>query len=204
MKNKKFKIEYLGDKEICLEKNENEASDRIDNCNQLINLIADKDRKFFSRQDNGNLAKFGFVDGKLIYFDAYTGMPIKKTYNSDKYKWKGKFSDGGTLQDVIQFMSVYILSGIPFFIWCLRINDWGYSDESVQIIKQEFLDLKICTKTNRFMFYLRHDNDRDIIFKFIDNSKELDKNKCIIVDTQVGDCEPYWLGEFNFIYSKYK
>ena len=100
---KKYKIIYLGDKKICLEKQDNTIFDRVEQCNKLINLIASKDRAFFKYGDN--IASFDMAsDKKLRYYDEYNNAEITRTHLEDTRKWKGwrNFNGGGTLQNVVR------------------------------------------------------------------------------------------------------
>jgi len=197
---KKYKIEFLGNKEICLEMKNNEISERVKNCNELINLIASYDRKFFKRESNGNIAKFDIIEGKLIYFDHYTNLPVKNTSLDDKSKWKGNFNGGGTLQDLIMCMSIYIESGIPFFYWWARLGNWGYSDEKIVEIKHKGLELGIFTETERYMFWLHSEAKKSKIPEYIEKNPKVNLDKSITVLAENGKENPYWVGEFNFIY----
>lgn len=198
---KKYKVDFLGNKDICLEKKESTIEERVNNCNKLIELIASKDRCFFKRKDNGNIAYYRLQDNnKLLYFDHRTYEPVKNTSCSNTLKWKGSFTGGGTLQHFIMCMSIYIESGIPFFYWHSRCSNWGYYDESLEQIKAKGIELGIFTTTNRYMFWLHNEKQMELIPDYLAQHQEISIDKCITVLTKNEQEAPFWVGEFNFQY----
>ena len=195
---KKYKIEFLGDKNICLEsKNKVKNKEvRLNECNEFLEFISNRGRNFFRYNDN--IARFEIINDKLVYIDYYNGKFLKNTHKTGK--WSRNSTCGGTLQHVIMCMSIYINSGIPFFSWHLRLSAWGYSDENSKEIKQNGLELGIITEIERYMFYLHNANNKFKIQPYLDNHTGIDKDKCIIVYSEEDKEYPYYINECNFKY----
>ena len=156
---KKYEIEFLGNKEICLEECSYDFHMRIEKCNQFIELIASKDRQFFRNDENGFISKFIMIDGKLAFLDHFSQKPIFKTHKESSYDWKGDFNGGGTLQNLVTYLTIFIKSGIPFFHWFARMENWGYESESVAELKEFGLHYGIFAKEKRLMFWIHGKSD---------------------------------------------
>ncbi|MHC1747470.1 MAG: hypothetical protein AB9856_03660 [Cellulosilyticaceae bacterium] len=109
-----------------------EMIDRCDRANQMIQLIATTDRKFFNTK--GNIAKFIVGDtNKVIYIDNYT----QKSINIDKEicEWDG-FSHGGTLKRLVYALGEWIRGEKDTF-YNVYSTSWAYSlDGMYQIVEK--------------------------------------------------------------------
>lgn len=199
-KNKMMKVDFLGNKSTCLSRSRNTISQRIVDVNQLFELYANNDRRFFCNTKTGNIAKFAIVNDKLVFYDRYTGEAIFNTDNTNKNKWKGEFNDGGSNQDIVMCLANYIKTGIPFFYWWLRIFDSGYKEETIKQILEFGFTKNIFTKEKRFRFWLHNQKKISRIEEYI-KEENIDFNKCIIVHVKSGDTFPNWVEEFNFLHA---
>jgi len=197
---KKYEVIYLGDKNVCLEKKDNTINERVDNCNELIAVIASCSRGVFRRDKH--VASFISIGMELLYYDHYTGDAVRNTHSENKYEWGGKVNGGGTMQDIVMCMSNYILTGIPFFYTWLRNDGWGYSEEEKEKIKSFGIEKGIFTTNTRYRFWSHNkENEKEVVDTFIETHK-IDRDKCIIVRVQ-GDAEaPDFVSEFNFYHAK--
>jgi len=196
-------VEYLGSKKNCLKACTGTIEERIVKCNNFLKEIGKTDRKFFFCKQTKTYAEFKFVNRKnkpqLAYVDDYTKKPIFNTHLKNKCAWVGDFTSGGTLQDIVMCLSIYIKSGIPFFSWWLRVQNWGYSMDGRTKIMELSESLGIVTNTLRHMIYQRVANETEAI-KTILKENNVNTDSYIILHTYVGKSKPYWVGEFNFMY----
>lgn len=102
---------------------------RVDQINELIKLIANHGRKFFSNGETiANMEKD--KNGKIWFVDHYTRRRIYVAY---KHEWAG-FTSGGTMRALVQAFYKYIKDGTPVSIKALAEpsfyrdggNVWGY------------------------------------------------------------------------------
>jgi len=196
-----MQVDFLGDKSICLKKSDNSLGERIVNANKLLEIYANNDRKFFSNTKTGNKAKFALENNKIVYYDAYKGDIVTNTHSTDKCRWHGKFNDGGSNQDIIMCLTNYIKTGIPFFYWWLRVDDSGYSNETIETIKEFGLSKNIFTLEKRYRFWVHNEKNMNKIEEYI-KEKNIDFNKCVVVRVNSGDRNPNWVEEFNFLHAK--
>jgi hypothetical protein len=193
---KEFKVKFYGDKDKCLGITGTEEQ-RVASVNELLKKISSCDRSFFRRERDGNIAKFDIVQGVLIYFDDYTNLPIYNTYQSLN-KWEGTFNGGGTLQNLINRLSIFITTGVPFFSWYLGASRWGYSDENVAAIKQFGIESDILIEYKRYMIWVHGESYLGLAESFI--SKNENKERFITVLTCENGKAPLWVDECNFEY----
>lgn len=195
-----YEVIHLGSEIKCLQLTDNTVYDRVRQCNELISLIASKDRSFFKRNDNGNIADFAIANDLLLrYYDHYNEAEFINTSSPYFYEWKSDscFNGGGTLQHIVMCLSNYIETGIPFLEYNMRLDNWGYSAESVNEIREFGLAQNIFTKKERYRFWSHNQLKEDDIIDSVLKKRKLDKDMCIIV--RVGcNVEPKYIGEFNF------
>lgn len=200
---KKYKVVFLGDKKICLEKQDNTPFDRVEQCNELIRLIASNSRCFFKNKADGTIASFRMTyDEKLIYFDYYAKKGLTKTSSSDFYKWKGgSFTGGNTLQSGIMQLSNYIKTGIPFMLPWMSFENWGYDEKSIEELKLFGTSEGIFTTNTRYRFWSHsQENENDVIKRFFEKYF-VDINKCIIVRVEPNQVAPNYVAEYNFYHA---
>lgn len=110
---------------------------RLEIANQIINLIANRGRRFFYNSRDGEISHF-LVKKKRIYFkDKYT----KDEVLSYSYKQLAKgMSSGGTLMALVLDMSEWIRTGKytngKNGYGGLFCDHWGYSEEDMKDIRQ--------------------------------------------------------------------
>ncbi len=79
---------------------------RMNKINELIEVIANADRRFFYSKSKGTISKF--IEGnKLFFVDKYTGQKIYPYPSSSR---RG-FSEGGTLWGLINDFREWIITG---------------------------------------------------------------------------------------------
>jgi len=196
----KMQVTFLGDKNICLKRSNKSLGERIVNCNELLEMFAKNDRNFFSNTKTGYIAKFALENDKIIYYDAYQGDIVKNTHLTDKKKWRGRFNDGGTNQDIVMCLTNYIKTAIPFFYWYLRMENSGYKEETINKIKEFGLSKNIFTVEKRIRFWVHNEKNLKTMHQYIEKNN-IDINKCIVVLANTGDINPTWTEEFNFIHT---
>jgi hypothetical protein len=113
-----------------------EKQKRVDECNEIIKLIATHGRKFFNYEDRGRqISKLALgKQGRVYFIDGYTGKTI---YTHRRFCEWYEFSEGDTLKGWIEAFRDYITFGGKLNInaICHRGiarktgNIWGYSDE---------------------------------------------------------------------------
>ena len=123
------------------EKRRAEKQRRIEQCNELLQVIAGCGRNFFSHA--GRIASFNLdTNGKIWFMDAY-GQRIYTQYIG---RWKG-FSEGGTLRDLVRAMTTYIATGVfdgnhfgPWPSWYSAGDPWGYGQD-MPVVRSKAVDL---------------------------------------------------------------
>lgn len=122
--------------------------ERVDHINQLILLIANHGRKFFTY--NG-FTSFMELDhqGKIWFTDYYTQ---KRIYTNKQGKWPG-FTSGGTLKALVEQFAYYIKTGKQISVASLSpsLLDgnrrycgedlWGYGLDDVKAMRLEAVKL---------------------------------------------------------------
>ncbi|KOF55702.1 hypothetical protein AGR56_17845 [Clostridium sp. DMHC 10] len=82
-----------------------EQIERMNKINELIEVIASVDRRFFYSKSKDRTGKF--IEGKkLFYIDEYTGEKVYPYYSGRK-----KFSHGGTLWGLVNDFREWIITG---------------------------------------------------------------------------------------------
>lgn len=125
--------------------------DRLLKANKLIATIATCGRLFFSSEKYQRISRFEIHDnGRLYYFDKHTAelLPLSHTKS---HRWDTKFSDGGTLKALIEYMAHYIRTGRPItnqYVfgpweeWMCNGDLWGYGDD-MNIVRNKAMALGI-------------------------------------------------------------
>jgi hypothetical protein len=112
-----------------------EQIDRMNKVNELIEVIASIDRKFFYSKSKERIGKF--IEGKKLFFvDEYTGEKVYPYYSGRK-----KFSHGGTLWGLINDFREWIITGEYSNghngydgLYCTH---WGYTVEGMFKIQEK-------------------------------------------------------------------
>ena len=112
------------------------TNERIDQCNELIRLIASAGRKFFSDKD-------GYVStlelgkrGRVLFVDYYT----RRRIDTHAHEWRG-FTSGGTLRRLVELMRDYIKKGEKIPLWVIGnrrtdgTNVWGYPADELEALR---------------------------------------------------------------------
>lgn len=131
---------------------------RTDKANQLIEEIASCGRKFFRVEkqylkegEDERVSKFELSSRGHVYFiDKWTK---KKVYTHYVGNWK-KFSEGGTLQTLVEKLRNYISKGQklrgnilgPFPEWICGGDLWGYGKDMEQV-RDKAVELEILDTT---------------------------------------------------------
>ncbi len=112
--------------------------ERLEKANQLIELIANRGRRFFFDERSGRTARFEIAaNGRLYFRDDYTWELLPLSH-MQSCKWQIKFSGGGTLKRFVEVLAEYIrfeASHIAYVLgpwpeWYSNNGDvWGYGDE---------------------------------------------------------------------------
>lgn len=113
-----------------------EMIDRCDRANQLIQLIATTDRKFFNTK--GTIASLETTeDNRIFYIDNYSRqlISIKDEYG----KWEG-FSHGGTLKRFIISLGEWIRGEKDQFFG-MYSTSWGYTLDGMCSIVEKAREL---------------------------------------------------------------
>ncbi|MBZ9852841.1 hypothetical protein LB566_03465 [Mesorhizobium sp. CA13] len=117
---------------------------RIADANYLILTISIYGRRFFYSPCFNRVARFETtIDGKLWFRDEYTD---KRIYVAYRGRWR-HFSNGGTLQRIVEDLARYIRTGerVPaghFGPWPQYICDgdlWGYGEETMTTLRRALL-----------------------------------------------------------------
>ncbi|WNO60854.1 hypothetical protein [Rheinheimera sp. MMS21-TC3] len=113
------------------------TNERVDQCNELIALIASCGRKFFCDKETGYISTLELAkNGRVLFVDYYT----RRRVDTHSHAWSG-FTSGGTLRNLVTDMRDYIKSGkqIPsYFIGLNRqdgTNIWGYPEDEIQALR---------------------------------------------------------------------
>ncbi|NFO40816.1 hypothetical protein FDB42_12055 [Clostridium botulinum] len=112
-----------------------EQIDRMNKVNELIEVIASIDRRFFYSKSKDRIGKF--VEGKKLFFiDEYTGDRVYPYYSGRK-----KFSHGGTLWGLINDFREWIITGKYSNghngYGGLHCTHWGYTLEGMIKIQEK-------------------------------------------------------------------
>lgn len=120
------------------------TNERIEQCNQLLQLIASFGHKYFSDK-NGYVSTLELgKNGRVLFVDYYT----RRRIDTHLHKWTG-FTSGGTLADLIARLSDYIKKGekLPMsVIGHYRAdgsNVWGYPADELEALRVQVSKLPI-------------------------------------------------------------
>jgi hypothetical protein len=118
---------------------------RCDEVNKVILAISNHGRRFFYNGHHDRVASMYVAPNGHIYFiDAYTGGAIYVAYNG---RWR-KFTNGGTLRDLVLQFYTYISKDVPINIGYIGLyrraivdgDIWGYGDAAIQAVLAEVKD----------------------------------------------------------------
>ena len=102
--------------------------ERMNKINELIEVIANTDRRFFYHKNKENIDKFIDCKTTVFFYDAYLDKRISLTYRN-----RHNFSHGGTLWGLVNDFKEWIITGKLSNgsngyggVYCPH---WGYSKE---------------------------------------------------------------------------
>lgn len=122
----------------------NQKEQRLNNANELIQLIATTGRKFFNHSDRPGcfIGYFVLNEGRTYFVDGYIKKPI---YAYDHRYFGRKFTEGGTMQSLILDIAEWIRTGEPMNakngyggVYC---NHWGYPAEDMAKIQAKAVEI---------------------------------------------------------------
>lgn len=111
--------------------------ERMKMVNELIEVIAKTDRRFFYSKTKDDVGKF--IEGKtrVYFYDEYTQKKIHLSNICKDYN----FSHGGTLWGLVHDFKHWILTGKHSNgkngyggLWC---SHWGYTEEGMKIVRDK-------------------------------------------------------------------
>lgn len=120
---------------------------RIRAVNELVKVIGSCGRRFFY---SWGKERFAFIEvdsnGRVWWVDEYTGKRIFTAYSGH---WRG-FSNGGTLQDLVERFSGFVQTGEPvnrdvfgpWPDWICQSDRWGYKGD-MEKVREAALRLKV-------------------------------------------------------------
>lgn len=129
---------------------------RVEKANQFIQSIANCGCRFFWSKKFDRVSRFELAEnGRLYFHDKYTGVRLPLSHmKSDR--WQVKFSEGGTLKALVEYLAHYIRTGKPItnqYVlgpweeWMCRGDLWGYA-EDMENVRQSALKLGIYKATS--------------------------------------------------------
>lgn len=113
---------------------------RLEDANELIELIANSGRNFFNYTDreNGEVSRFVIKNGRTYFIDGYTKKSI---YAYENHYFGNSFTEGGTLQALVLDLAEFIRTGEPTNakngyggIYC---DNWGYPSKAMSEIQRK-------------------------------------------------------------------
>lgn len=124
----------------------NDKESRCEKANELIKLIATRGRKFCNYEDrtdrNGHISYFKLINNRVYYVDGFTHKAI---YAYHYRHFKRYFSEGGTLQALMQDLSLYIRTGKATNgtngyggVYC---QAWGYREDDLAEIRAKAVEI---------------------------------------------------------------
>lgn len=118
------------------------TNERIDQCNQLIKLIASTGRKLFADKDGYVSTLELSKNGRVLFVDYYT----RRRIDTHVHKWNG-FTSGGTLRTLVELLRDYVKKGekLPLSVIGMRRGDgsniWGYPADELEALRIEVAKL---------------------------------------------------------------
>lgn len=131
---------------------------RLKKANELIKTIASCGRKFFSveitvsptkEMVTERISKFKYLNNRLYFWDKYSAQLLPCWKQRDNWRYQSKkwhrFTEGGTLKDLIEDLSTYIYTGkelpnhfrsLPEWYSHGEDNYWGYPKEDMDKIRK--------------------------------------------------------------------
>ena len=121
---------------------ENPKTGRVDLANEIIRIISQHGRRFFSLsaerreplpESEDRISRFELdARGRIWFIDKWSQ---RKIYTAYRYRWR-HFSEGGTLRELVNSLRDYIRTGEglgvlslrlgPFPEWLCGGDPWGY------------------------------------------------------------------------------
>jgi hypothetical protein len=102
---------------------------RVEMVNKIIEKIASCGRQFFLKRKG--ICRFELFNGKPRYIDTYNNVQVYP-YGAKTYK----FSNGGTLWELVKEFREFIMTGKPVEYSGLYVDYWGYPSEDMQDIQK--------------------------------------------------------------------
>lgn len=117
--------------------------------NELITVIATCGREFFNydgklnyRQQDGFVSHFKLKKGRVYFVDGYIQKDI---YAYSNLYFRGKFSQGGTMQALILDLAEFIRTGKATNakngyggVYC---SHWGYPEDDMEIVRKKAVEI---------------------------------------------------------------
>jgi hypothetical protein len=115
-----------------------EIVDRCEKANQLIQLIANTDRRFFYCKLTDNIASLEVADkNKIVLIDDYSRKKVD--INKEYSEWQG-FSHGGTLHRFVYALGQWVKGNDEFF-YNMYSTTWAYTMDGMCSIVEKSRDL---------------------------------------------------------------
>lgn len=118
------------------------TNERIDQCNELIRLIANTGRKFFA-DETGYISTLELGKrGRVLFVDYYS----RRRVDTHTHEWRG-FTSGGTLRCLVERMRDYVKKGEKLPLWVIGnrradgTNVWGYPEAELEALRIEVAKL---------------------------------------------------------------
>lgn len=132
-------------------------TERLKKANELIKIIASCGREFFKvviTIDNDipiktRISQFKIINNRLYFWDKWSAKDLPCWKSRDNWRYQShiwcRFSEGGTLKDLIKDLATYITTGeklsnhfktMPEWYGSGADNCWGYSTEDMDKIRQ--------------------------------------------------------------------
>ncbi|MFB8829101.1 hypothetical protein ACE0DR_06250 [Azotobacter sp. CWF10] len=117
---------------------------RLEHCNQLLQVIARHGRRFFYSADHDRVAILDLdARGRVWFIDDYSGKRVYTHPTGFGSRWRG-FTHGGTLRSLVEALRDYIVTGEPMprgYIAPERTwtdgDIWGYGPEAAKAVREE-------------------------------------------------------------------
>jgi len=126
-------------------------SQRLDQANELIQVIASHGRRFFYSTQKQRYARVELDPrGRVWWVDDYSGQRIYTHQTPFGNKWRG-FSHGGTLRSLAEAIRDYVVHGTPIPPWRIAPQQsygdlWGYGEQGAKDVRAAAFALPIIAK----------------------------------------------------------
>ena len=124
--------------------NQSPKQQRLEHCNQLLQVIARHGRRFFYNARHDRVASLELdARGRVWFIDDYSGQRVYTHPTGFGGRWRD-FSHGGTLRGLVEALRDYIVTGelLPrgYIATETSWSDgdiWGYSPEAAKAVREE-------------------------------------------------------------------